>query len=221
MKTQDIPYIFDFDKTLISVEALEVLAKMCLRRRPQKVKILAQISTITEQGMNGDISFEESLSKRFFLIHPEEHDVHETVQILKESITPSIRRNKSFFKKNKKQIYVVSGGFRELILPITDILGIDRGHVFANTFLKDDKGEIIGFDRDNPLSKAQGKVAIVRRLNLKNTVAIGDGYTDLELKTSGAVETFVAFTEHITREKVVASADFNAEDFDAFLRSMQ
>ena len=36
-----------------------------------------------------------------------------------------------------KSVFLVSGGFRPIINPIADMLGISRDHVFANTILFD------------------------------------------------------------------------------------
>ena len=46
-------------------------------------------------------------------------------------------------------------------------------------------------------------------MNLKGKIiAIGDGYTDYELKREGVADTFIAYTEHIARDLVIKNADF-------------
>lgn len=35
----------------------------------------------------------------------------------------------------RKEVFLVSGGFRPIINPIADMLGIPRDHVYANTIL--------------------------------------------------------------------------------------
>ncbi len=221
MDKQHITYIFDFDKTIISVEGLEVLADTCLINNANKEKIMNKISLITEQGMNGQIPFDMSLKMRFDLIRPTGKDIQKTISKLLHKITPSVYKNKRFFKENAGDIYIVSGGFKEYIIPVVQILGIPKNHILANTIKKDVKGTIIGFDETNPLSKENGKVEVVNKLQKKYIIAIGDGYTDAHLKIAGAVAYFVAFTENVARKNVMAIADEVVKDFDEFLMSDQ
>jgi len=61
-------YIIDFDSTFVKKEGLEVLAEVALEGNPKKMPILAQIKKITAAGMEGRLSFKESLSRRLRLI---------------------------------------------------------------------------------------------------------------------------------------------------------
>ena len=214
MNIQDKTYIFDFDKTIVSIECLEVLAEISLVHNPQREKLILQINRITEQGMNGTIPFGESLKKRFALLSPTDEDIQETLVRIKHSVTQSILRNKSFFRNNAEQIYIVSGGFKEFIIPVAQILGIQEDHVFANTMKKDRKGNIIGFDTYNPLSKDSGKIVVAQMLQKRHITVIGDGYTDAEVKTRGVAKRFIAFTEHVARENVMKLADVVARSFE-------
>ena len=54
-------YIFDFDSTLTRVEALDVLAEITLANNPKKDEIIQEITEITNLGIDGEISFTESL----------------------------------------------------------------------------------------------------------------------------------------------------------------
>ncbi|RZL16310.1 MAG: phosphoserine phosphatase, partial [Pedobacter sp.] len=46
---------------------------------------------------------------------------------------------------------------------------------------------------------------------------IGDGYSDFQLRESGLINKFFAFTENIARESIVAKADHVTPSFDEFL----
>src|SRR5690606_25954733 len=46
---------------------------------------------------------------------------------------------------------------------------------------------------------------------------IGDGYSDFQLKESGLIEKFFAFTENISRKSVTDNADHVTPSFDEFL----
>ena len=61
-------YVFDFDSTLTQVEALDVLAEMTLQGRIDRDDIIAKIQEITNLGIDGDISFTQSLESRIQLL---------------------------------------------------------------------------------------------------------------------------------------------------------
>ena len=68
-------YIFDFDSTLTRVEALDVLAEISLKNNPKKEEIIQEIIHITNLGIDGEISFTESLEKRIKLLDANEADL--------------------------------------------------------------------------------------------------------------------------------------------------
>lgn len=211
-------FIIDFDSTFVKSEGLEELAEVVLKHNPTKEVVLQNIKRITRLGMEGKISFSESLSKRLALLKGHRLHVEEVIRILKKKISRSIIRNKPFFKRFKKNIYIVSGGFKEYIDPIVTEFGIPKNHVFANRFIYDSKGNIAGCEKGNPLAMAGGKVQIVKDLGLNGEVfVIGDGYTDYQVKEMGAAKKFIAFTENIERELVIKKADHIAPNFDEFL----
>jgi D-3-phosphoglycerate dehydrogenase len=49
-------------------------------------------------------------------------------------------------------------------------------------------------------------------------VAVGDGWTDYEIRAAGAADRFYAFVENVERAKVVAHADRIARSFGDLLR---
>lgn len=213
-----VSYLIDFDSTFINTEGLDVLAEASLAGITEKDVILQQIKMLTQDGMEGKLSFEESLKQRIALLQTNKSIVHKVGKLLKKQITTSILRNKQFFATNKDNIYIISGGFKELILPAIAQFGIPSDHVFANTFIYDEKDNVIGIDEDNPLSKNLGKVSVVKSLKLHNDLyIIGDGYTDFELRKLGLAKKFIAFTENVSRVNVVKHADLVAHSFDEFL----
>src|SRR5690348_2693239 len=108
-------FVIDFDSTFITTEGLEVLAEVALKDHPEKTSVLGKIKEITSLGMDGKIEFVESLTKRLELLEAQKVHVEKAIKLLKKNISPSISRNKQFFKKNKDQIYIVSGGFKEFV----------------------------------------------------------------------------------------------------------
>jgi hypothetical protein len=57
-------FVIDFDSTFTKVEAFDVLAEISLKDHPDQEKRIQQIKDITNQGMDGSISFRESLERR-------------------------------------------------------------------------------------------------------------------------------------------------------------
>lgn len=211
-------YIIDFDSTFIKSEGLDELASFVLANNPQKEKIIEKIKDITKKGMRGEIPFDKSLRERISLLTPSQKNVEELGKYLKKHISKSIARNKKFFKIYKEYIYIISGGFKEYILPVVESFNINEDHVYANTFNFDKNGNFIGYDTKNPLAQEDGKVKLVKSLNLQGDIfVIGDGYTDYKLKELGLVKKFIAFTENIERDVVVSKADQVASSFDEFL----
>lgn len=207
-------FIIDFDSTFITVEGLDELAKVSLNNDPGKIALIEQI---TRDGMTGKIGFRESLEKRLKLMSFGKSEIEKTAKLLKRKISPSILRNKKFFKQNADKIYLISGGFEELILPAISDFGIPKSHILANKFIYKGK-KVIGFDKKRPTSQAQGKARAVKELNLDGKViVVGDGYTDLEIKRLGAAQKFIAYTENVTRESIIGEADSVARDFDELL----
>ena len=208
-------YVIDYDSTFIQVESLDELSKTS---KSYNLKNQKEIEKITNMGMDGKISFSESLERRIKLINSSREDIRSTLKVLENRITNSFLKNKKFLKTNSDKIFIISSGFHELIDPIVLKFGIKKEHIFANNFLFKGKN-IIGFDRNNPLSKSKGKVEIIKRLNLKGKVlVIGDGYTDYEIKKEGYADSFFLFTENIKRDSIVKSADYLLKSLDQLFK---
>ncbi|MCD8455026.1 phosphoglycerate dehydrogenase [Tenacibaculum finnmarkense] len=211
-------FVFDFDSTLTKVEALDVLAEISLLGNPKKEAIINQIITITNQGIDGEISFTESLKKRIDLLNATKADLPLLIKELEQKVSRSIADNKDFFKEFSDDIYVISAGFKEFIIPIVAEYNIPAERVFANTFEFDKNDAIIGFDTQNLLSQHNGKIDCLKKLNLAGEIqVIGDGYSDAVTKKAGVADTFFAYTENVQREKTIANADHITPNLDEFL----
>ena len=211
-------YIFDFDSTLTKVEALDVLAEITLVNNPKKEAIIQEIIDITNLGIDGEISFTESLERRIKLLKANKADLSSLVVALKKQVSKSIESNKEFFEDFAEDIYVISCGFKEFIDPIVKEYNIPSERVYANTFEFAKDGEIIGFDANNPLSKHNGKIQCLKDMNLEGEIqVIGDGYSDYVTREAGIADKFFAYTENVSREKTTENADHIAPNLDEFL----
>lgn len=213
-----IYYVIDFDSTFTQVEALDELAAISLASDPKKNEIIQQIIDLTNSGMEGKSSFADNLQKRLQLVKANKSHLPKLIDTLKGKVSASVIRNKAFFTEFKDQIYIVSAGFKEFIIPVVKEFGIPENHVMANTFLFDNDGNIVGCDTANPLSQDKGKIKLMQQMKLDGEVhVIGDGYTDYEIREAGLASKFYAFTENVSRASVTAKADTIAPSFDEVL----
>ena len=214
--------VIDFDSTFTQVEALDVLGELSLRDHPEKAQRLQQIADISAQGMSGQTSFAQSLTDRLRLLEANQRHLPDLIDYLHQSVSRSVLRNRDFFQRLTDHILIVSGGFKEFIIPVVEKFGIRRDHVYANTFHFDETGAIIGVDTANPLAQDGGKVTLLEQLNLPEDIyAIGDGYTDYEIRKAGIAKRFYAFTENVARPNVVQHADRTIASFDALIEDLE
>lgn len=211
-------FVIDFDSTFTRVEALDILGEISLEKNPQKDSILQKVKEITDGGMDGGMSLKESIEARLKLLKANKNHLPELIDRLKGKVSESFTRNRVFFESYPEKVYVLSNGFKEFIVPIVKEFGIKASNVHANTFIFDKADNIIGFDEENLMSSNNGKAEQVKALELDGDVmVIGDGYTDYEIKKAGLAKTFFAFTENVTRDKVLENADHVAPDLDEIL----
>ncbi len=210
--------IIDFDSTFSKVEGLDELAKIALKGHKDKDNIVAAIQEITEKGMAGQISFAQSLKDRVEVIPANKTHLAELVEVLFNEISDSFERNKEFIRENAENILIVSSGFKEFIVPIVTSMGVLEENVYANSFVFDTEGNVTGYDEANLLSQDNGKVKLLQHLDIQGEIyAIGDGYTDYQLRESGLANKFFAFTENVERENVMSKADHIISSLDEFL----
>ena len=208
--------ILDFDSTFIKIESLDELLITFIRDRDSLIKI----QNLTKMGMNGEISFQKSLTERIKFLNTNKKDLDLVIDTLNQNITDSFKQNKIFFRENNEKIFRVSGGFFELIYPVAPKFGIKKKNIFANKFIYDTDDKIIGIDKNNPLSKNNGKVKIIKNLKLDgNVIVIGDGYTDYEIKKYGYANKFYLFIENIKRKKILDKGDFLLKSLDDFINN--
>ncbi len=224
-KTPSQILVFDFDSTIVTVEALDELATIALADAPDKSSRVAAIRDITERGMTGEIGFSESLALRFKQIQPNRQHLAQLISLLQQSISPSFLAHDVFIRENAERIWVISGGFKDFILPITTRLGIDPSRVLANEFTWDENtGVSVGYDHANPLSQNGGKITAIKSLFLPTSseiIMVGDGLTDYSVRAVGLASKFVAYVETIEREPTVAVADVVARSFGDILNAIE
>ena len=211
MMNKKINLIFDFDSTFIQLETIEVLAKYALRNNNNKTSIAKKIKNMTNLAMSGKLSFKKALSDRISLLDLNPTHINKTSKFLFSKISPSFKENINFIKENKKNCYIVSGGFKNIICNIVKGFDFINGNIFANELIYH-KNNTILLDTNNPLSLDNGKSKIVKQIKGYNVI-IGDGYTDYEVKKYGHADIFIQYIENINRKELNNKADFIAANF--------
>mgnify|MGYP003678364048 CR=1 FL=1 len=206
--------IFDFDSTLIKFESLDDILAEKLSDAPEKAKAIAEI---TEKGMNGDLSFFDSLSQRMKIATPEQKDLAKfATDHCPQAFSSGIPELIQVLHDNNIEVWVLSGGFEEAILPFAEYLNIPRERVHAVQVHWYQDGGFKSLNKDNnfAISKIAGASELKPQWHAP-TIIVGDGYTDYMLYKEKLADHFIAYTEHFAREKVINSAEYTADSAQA------
>jgi phosphoserine phosphatase len=186
---------FDMDSTLIQTECIDELA--------ERAGVGAEVKAITESAMRGEIDFKESFTRRVSLLKGLDASV---MQDIAEHlpITEGVDRLMSILKTCGYKIAILSGGFTYFGEYLQRKYGID--YVYANELEIDENnkltgrfvGEIVDGHRKAELLKL---IAQVEKVNLAQTIAVGDGANDLPMISEAGLG--IAFH---AKPRVVANA---------------
>tara|TARA_Y100001970_G_scaffold43669_1_gene54440 strand:+ start:771 stop:1448 length:678 start_codon:yes stop_codon:yes gene_type:complete len=221
MKSQ-FSLIIDFDSTIIGVETLECLAEIVLSDKQNKKQIINKISNYTDLAMSGQIPFEKSLEYRFELMNVNKSHIKNLINKLSKEFDNSFFDNLNFFKKNSSNIYIVSGGFQNIIESVMFSSTNFQWNVFANELIFNKEDRLVGVNLDNPLASSLGKVNLIKSLNLKtDIIVVGDGYTDYEIKKHNLAKYFLAYTKYVKRDNVIPNADKICTNFDQVVKFIE
>jgi phosphoserine phosphatase len=166
--------IFDVDSTLIEQEVIELLAD-CAGKR-------SEVEAVTERAMSGELDFTASLKARVRLLDGLPESVI-AESLAKCTITQGAEKLIDAIHLAGGKVGAVSGGFTQLLEPLAKELKLDFYR--ANTLEVVDgflTGDVEGAIIDKP-AKATALIEWAASLNLdlKYTVAIGDGANDLDM----------------------------------------
>jgi D-3-phosphoglycerate dehydrogenase len=136
-------------------------------------------------------------------------------------VSDSFKENQDTIRQSSGNIWIVSGGFKEIIAPIVANYGIGEDHILANQFLfKGDR--VTGCDKNKPLFQNQGKIkAIDSVYTQRERVMVGDGHTDLEVYLEGSAQHFIYYAENVSRKKVIAQSRHIASSFNQILEILK
>jgi phosphoserine phosphatase len=194
---------FDVDSTLSGIEGIDWLAA---RRSPEVARAVA---ALTSQAMDGSLAVEQVYERRLELVRPTRIDAAALVQAYVEQTAAGARDVLDELRHADVRVIAVSGGIRETCAPFCATLGFADADVHAVSVQFSPDGLYAGVDAESPLRRKLGKPDLIGVLRLPHPLlAVGDGITDLEIRTAGAAEAFAAFTGFVAREAVCAKADY-------------
>lgn len=166
---------FDMDSTLIQTECIDELAI--------RAGVGDQVKAITESAMRGEIDFKESFTRRVALLKGLDVSV---VQEIAENmpITEGMERLMFVLKKYGYKIAILSGGFTFFGEYLKRKYDID--YVYANELEIDDNGKLTGrycgeIVDGNRKAELLRLIAQVEKVDLEQTIAVGDGANDLPM----------------------------------------
>ena len=197
---------FDFDSTLSAVEGIDALA--------EHAGLGDEVVQLTNAAMNGDVPLESVYGRRLELIKPALVDIDWLAQCYIEYMVVGVKQVFSELRAQNKEVHIISGGLRQAILPMANLLGIAEQNVHAVDIYFNSEAKYSHFEQRSPLAKAGGKAEICKQISSqgKSLVMVGDGQTDLEAKQAGAY--FVGFGGVVERPAVVKQADVYVSDKD-------
>ena len=164
--------VFDVDSTLIEQEAIELLASFSTSSE--------QVREITDRAMRGEIDFNQSLLERVATLDGLSDSVLGQVSSQLKLTTGAKELVAAIHARGGKAA-AVSGGFIQLLDPIREELELD--FAAANTLGVED-GFLTG-KVEGAIVNRQAKADYLTQwaselgLDLKRTIAVGDGANDL------------------------------------------
>ncbi|MDO4771914.1 phosphoserine phosphatase SerB [Porphyromonas sp.] len=172
---------FDMDSTLIKTEVIDELA--------MRAGVGDKVKAITESAMRGEIDFNESFIQRVALLKGLDisvmKDIAENLPIM-----DGVDRTMRILKKVGFKIAILSGGFTYFGKHLQSKYGID--YVYANELEVDEDGKLTGRhlgDIVDGKRKAEllKLIAQVEKVDIRQTVAVGDGANDLPMITTAGL----------------------------------
>lgn len=199
--------VMDVDSTLIQGEVIEMIAS--------RAGCEEQVAEVTAAAMRGELDFGSSLESRVKLLAGVDasalDDIYESLVL-----TPGARTMIRTLKRLGYRFALVSGGFTQIIERLAADLGIDY---FAANHLEVLDGALTG-RIVGPVIDRAGKAEALRRfaaaagIDVKNTVAIGDGANDLDMLAAAGLG--IAFNaKPLVRDK--AHTSVNVPYLDAII----
>ena len=198
---------FDVDSTVSPDEGIDLLAA--------HAGVGDRVAALTRDAMGGAVLFQDALRARLDLIRPSREMIAACLAAHPPRLTPGVADLVAALHDRGAAVYLVSGGFTEMIAPVAEVLRIPSARVFANTLRFSFDGAYEGFDEGAFTSRSGGKAAALQHLKDRYgyapLVMVGDGVTDLEARPPA--DLFIGYGGVVARPAVRDGADWFVTDF--------
>jgi len=167
--------VADMDSTIINVECLDELAGMA--------GLKPQIAAITERAMRGELEFEAALRERIGMLKGLGLDALQRTYEERVRLNPGAKSLVATMRAHGAHTMLVSGGFGFFTKRVAEAAGFheERGNI-----LLDDGAHLTGRVAE-PILGREAKLQALEdgarslRLDLSETLAVGDGANDLAM----------------------------------------
>ena len=105
---------FDVDSTVCTDEGIDELAAFLGKGD--------EVAEMTNKAMGGNVSFRDALEQRLRVMQPTRQTVETYLANNEPKISPGVAELFDALRANGKTVYLVSGGFRQMIAPVAAAL---------------------------------------------------------------------------------------------------
>lgn len=213
---------FDVDSTVCLDEGIDDLAEY--------LGVGEEVKALTARAMGGAVPFQQALEERLELMQPSADDVICFLEEYPARLTPGVEALIAKLHERDVIVFLLSGGFTQMIYPVAAQLDIPDARVVANTlFFHPETGDYLGYDPNSYTCVSGGKsdaIDAIRSVMEEQAiespiVVVGDGATDAETRTEGASDCFIAFCGVVERPAVVEAADWVVHSFETLTEALQ
>lgn len=211
---------FDVDSTLITREIIVEIA--------EANGVGEEVQAITALTQGGGLPFHEALTRRLALMKPSTDDLQRELDAKPphEILSPGVHECVSLLRERGVRVFLVSGGFRQMIEPIADEIGVSRSDIYSNTLLHHEDGSFRCHCPDEFTSRAGGKadaiVDLKKKHGFRKVVMVGDGATDMEAReVEGGADAFIGYGGCKVRRAVMEGSDWYVHTFDELSRALR
>lgn len=166
--------VMDMDSTAIDIECIDELAKMA--------GVGDEVAAVTEQAMQGELDFEQSLRQRVAKLKGANAKIIDTL-CQQLPLMPGLEEMVTELKAKGWRLVLASGGFTHFVEHLQQLLGLDAA--FANRLVIDN-GVLVG-EVSGAVVDAEFKASVVDmcgeqwQIPAGQRLAIGDGANDIPM----------------------------------------
>jgi phosphoserine phosphatase len=144
-------FCLDVDSTVVTVEGIDELAELA--------GVADAVKKLTTAAMEGGMTYHSALRQRLEIIKPDRSLIAKFLSLNPptQQLSPNVRQLIKLLHDRGATVYLVSGGFKELIAPVADALDIPLDNVYANSLRWTIDGQFSSFNPQSWTAVAGGK----------------------------------------------------------------